>query len=280
MQISLDPLHPTQSTILEILAQTPGKTAEEILSQIKKESKISKSSLYRLIAQMLENQILVKDKNRLSLNYMWASHFQSVAQSLQKNYFSDPHVTQSINLKEGEIKTFYANSLSELDPTWNHLLIAIKELHPEIPFYAYNAHTTHAYSLPKSEIRLCQNCTRKGGLYFLFGNKTFLDVEGAKVYAKGGAQTQVREDHPFCREGYHFWVCADYILEVVFPPALIKYFEVLFQTVKTQDDFDPDFFQNLFNMKIKCKLTLRRSKEEAEKRIQIFQKLFGEKFEY
>ena len=102
-------------------------------------------------------------------------------------------------------------------------------------------------------------------VYFLTGNTSVLDRHGVSEYEKIGISTFASEDVPFPREGYCITVIGDFVFEVIYPPTVTEYFRLLFETTKDLAAFNPELFGKIFEMREKCRLTLRRNKKHAEK---------------
>lgn len=69
----------------------------------------------------------------------------------------------------------------------------------------------------------------------------------------------------FPREGYCVTVIGDFVFEVIYPQHITDYFRLLFETINDIQTFNPELFRKIFEMRERCKLTLRRSKKHAAK---------------
>ena len=54
------------------------------------------------------------------------------------------------------------------------------------------------------------------------------------------------------------------MIEALFPDVINQYLKVFFDTIKEIKDFNPEIFQNIFKMKVECKVTIRRSKSQTD----------------
>jgi hypothetical protein len=68
---------------------------------------------------------------------------------------------------------------------------------------------------------------------------------------------------PFPREGYVLGICGDYIGECIFPEVLSRHFAFFFRSVENIKQFDPQLFKDVFHIRERCKLTVRRSGKAA-----------------
>ena len=68
-------------------------------------------------------------------------------------------------------------------------------------------------------------------------------------------------------------VLGDYIIELVMPNNIARFFEQIFVKVQKIEDFDFELFYSIFKMKAKYKISVRKSKKDAallRKKIQSF----------
>lgn len=262
---AFDPLHPIQSGILEALAATPGMTVAALHKTLNKakETRVSLPNLYRTVGQMVDAQILVREKGALSLNHAWIPHALHLAENIRANYGQGSIVKP---LKEGERREYAAESLGSLDGPWFHVLAHCADADTTREWHAYNSHPWHPIGMADTELRGYKALALKGiSCRMLYGSDTFLDRYGKKLAQSKAFRITIAEDAPFPKEGYALWVCDDHVVECVFPEAISKRFAYFFDTVKNIGQFDPGLFADVFAMKARCKVTVRRSRKEAAK---------------
>ena len=262
---TLDPLHPLQSSILEELAASPGLSIEAIHTQLTtKLIEVSRPNLYRIIGQMIEVQMLVKDKGKLSLNHAWIPHILAFAETIRSNYLEEKNISAP-PLQEGERRDYTAESLRGLDPIWFHILLGCADNDSAQEWYAYNSHPWHVIGMSDTELRGYNAITAKHiSCHMMYGNNTFLDQYGAKLVRIKNFQASVCTDIPLPKSGYAIWICGDYIIECLMPDSLSKRFDYFFEHVKNIKEFQPDIFADIFHMKAHCKVTIRRHEKEAD----------------
>lgn len=265
---TLDPLHPLHSAILELLAKSGFLTAQALGEAIRTEYAltISQASLYRQLAQLVLHQYLVKDNGTYGLNLVWLSRMECFALEAIRSHRISSDNDAIRNLKEGNQIEFFGESLQALDVTWSHVLVTIAQLTQERQWYAYNAHPYYPLGMLETELRLYQAFARQGiTFHMLFGNQTFLDTLGKDLIKISSYKTRTTDQPPFLKEGYVVNALGDYIIEVIYPEQISRHFTLIFQTVQSAEDYDPQLFLDFFKMKARCKLTLRRSNKEAQK---------------
>jgi hypothetical protein len=101
--------------------------------------------------------------------------------------------------------------------------------------------------------------------HMIYGNRTFLDLYGEKIIRIRGMTTTCTDRSPLPHEGYALWLCGDYLVDCVMPKIISNNFEFFFKTVSAVEQFDPELFSDLFRMRARCKLHVRRNAVEAER---------------
>ena len=261
---SFDPLHPLHSAIVEILAGRPGATVAALHRMLAAEgTDVSVPNLYRVVGQMTEAQMLVKAGGRLSLNLVWVSSIATFFDTVRERYLSGT-ASGELPTKEGKRREYHADSLAGLDPMWNDVLMKLIQVTKGGQWYEYASHPYFYLGIPETESRFYAGLRdRKVTCRVLHGNDTFLDLHGDKLVAMDGAKTAVDPNPPFPKEGYVLVVYGDYVMECVFPPDVAGHFAFFFETVRSMDGFDPQLFADVFRMKAKCKISVRKSAREA-----------------
>lgn len=263
----LDPLHPLQSSIIETLARTQGLTMAQLHQELTEENdiQVSLQNLYRTVGQMLEKQILVKEGMKLSLNFVWITHQMTFVEKLRQTYLQ-PQTSSDLPEKDDDRHEFTADSLVGLDPVWKDLLARIASSMPKNGLYEYASHPYYYLGKRETESRFYQGLIQRGiPCYTIHGNDSFLDTYGNKLVMMEGVQSITKANTEFPSEGYIVSIYGDLIVECVFPPVIAKHFAAFFHTIHTIDQFDPELFSSIFNMKARCKLTVRKSKKDAQK---------------
>ena len=263
----LDPLHPIQSSTIELLARAPGLKAQELHQRLREEFalEVSLTNLYRSLAQLLEAQVLVRNKGRHSLNLTWVTHLLRLSEAIAENYLTSERTEVEIPKRERDVKRFYSDSLLGLDGVWNDALLQLMNFTEERNWYAYNSHPWYSLGMPDTERRFYQALVSAGiSAHMLYGNKGFLDEYAERVFRVEGFRTCLSENTGFPEEGYALWVCGEYLLECEMPPAISSHFAFYFNSVTAVDVFDPQLFADIFKMRSRCSISIRRALTRAE----------------
>ena len=270
---AFDPLHPLQSRILEILAASPKLDVQDIHNHLKKD--VSVPNLYRIISQMVDAHMLVREDGKLSLNLIWIPHVLSFAETVRKTYTQQSKTMEFAPLKKKERREYMSESLSALDSIWFHLLMKIGNESKSKQWYAYNAHPWHVLGVPATELRGYESMGKSGlKTNMLYGNDTFLDRYGAKLVRAEKFHTAINAENPFPKEEYLLWVCDEYVIDCILPVNIAERFSHFFNSVHSIKEFDAQVFSDIFHMKARCKITLRRNKKEADKLHGVLKRYF------
>jgi hypothetical protein len=266
---SLDPLHPLQSAVVELLALEGGMSVAALRIALKDVHGITVSQphLYRLLADLHREQVIVRVRGSVSLNSVWISHLIHFAEQARERSASSSDASLDFaGLRDGEVRSFYADSLEKLDPVWNHAIVALTKLAETQDWYIYNSHPWYSLGMRETETRLYRGLIAEGiTFHMLYGNDTFLDRYGQKLIRMNGFHSACANGVPFLPEGHALWSCGSYLIECVFPDAVSKHFAFFFRSVERIEEFDPALFADVFRMRARCKVTVRRRAEEAEK---------------
>lgn len=246
------------------LAEHQDHTIQTLHQAINRKEKISLPNFYKVIDQLLTNQILSKEQGKIKLHTAWILSLFELHDKVKKNYIDNTSL--KTDLQEGEQKVFYASSLVELDNIWAELLnsMAFKDEKQE-GLFMYNAHVYHILGMPETEATNFKNMKQQlWKVHLLVGNESVMDMYAAEQIRLLWIDIVCNNQHQFLKDGYFINVVGDYILEALFPDIISQYFKVFFDNVNDIKDFNPEGFQSIFKMKSGCKITFRRSSSQAK----------------
>ncbi|MFZ2150731.1 MAG: hypothetical protein WAZ12_00220 [Candidatus Absconditicoccaceae bacterium] len=239
----------------------------------KKEEKISLPNFYKIIDNLLENQILTKEQGKLKLHTAWILSLFELNNKVRETYIEN---TLKLDLKEGEQKTFYASSLIDIDNIRAELLsiIALKGGKTE-SLYMYNSHLYHILGMPETETTNFKNMSKQmQKVYLLVGNESVMDQYAANIIKLQGIDIVCSDKTKFLKDGYFINIIGEYMIEALFPDIINQYFKAFFDNIKNLKDFNPELFQNIFKMKAEIKITIRRSKSQTDSLKKEIKKFF------
>ena len=267
----LDPLHPLQSAIIEVLSGAREITAAELLLKLRSGHGLeaSRQNVYRTIGQLLERQVLVRSKGRLSLNLMWVTHLERLSETIREHYLDEGNQFQDLPRKEGEVRKFKAHSLLELDPVWNHALLELARVNSGQLFYAYNAHAWYPVGMEQTELAMFRGLLQHGvSCRMLYGDNTFLDSYGLRKALLAGVDAKAVPHQelppPFRPHDHIVWAAGGHVIECLLPEVLSRHFLFFFSVVQGIENFDSQLFADVFRLRAACSLIVRKASAEAD----------------
>lgn len=272
---SLDPLHPKTGAIIELLAENKVLSTRELLKLLANQRliKMSTANFYKIVAKMVKHQILVKTGDHLALNMVWATYVHKYAEMMRQQKQSD--VTAFPPFKQGERRTFQAESLDKIDPIWTHLILYLFTQEKDKTIYVYEAHPWYLLGKPATERRMYESCIIQGKeIKILLGNKSFLDQYGYQLHKTTPCEVVITDNPPFPKEGYTFWMCGEYIIECYFSELISQYFSNFFETTKKIEEFDLKTFSSIFHIKVPAALQVSRDNKKAAEILKNLEKFF------
>ena len=254
------------SQLVEILSQETSLSVSEIEKRLFERygSMAASATLYRRIAKLLENQVVVAHRRRFSLNLVWVSQILRLAQGLQRTYGFPACEVVQLPRREGTSRTYTASSLRQLDPLWNSLMLEIGTRSGEKAWYGYNSHPWFALGMHGFEEALFRSLFGAGvKTYLLYGNDTWLDHYGVEQVRMEGLHQKIGLCEALPREGYAAWATTNYLIECQFPPKVAAQFADFFLHTRRIADFNRKAFEHTFAQKAACRLKVHKSRKRA-----------------
>jgi hypothetical protein len=266
----LDPLHPVQSAIIETLMHKRALTASQIHDILveKYSLKVSVANLYRVIALLVEKQVLTRVGTELGLNLVWLTHLIKFAALAREEYFLSNDTVIELPRNDGEQKIYSEDSLIALDPIWNDLLIVFGNKKVSDSIWGFNSHPWYFLASGATEQRLYQGLVSHGiSVQMLIGDDSFLDEFGCRMIAqdslKVGCRSRKRLPLLLQSDDLIYWVAGPYVAECRLPRSLSSLFSFFFSSVQSPEEFDIDAFSDLFRVKAKCSIVVTNSVKKA-----------------
>ena len=257
--MQFDPLHPTHSAIIEVLAKEAELSMSDLFKKVATEHAItiSTQSLYRIVGQMVDAGILLREKGKLFLSLKWLKETITLIQEAEETYIHNSESTLSIPQEDGDYRHYNANSLLAMEPLWDQIILKINAQSEEQNWYEYGSHPYHVLAMPTEEIPFYKSLKTSG-----IGNSSFLDTYGTQLLTTV-ANTAITDTPPFPKEGHILLVCGSYIISVVIPPAATDHLGSFYRTTNRIEEFEVELYNNVFTMKTPCKITVRKSTIDA-----------------
>lgn len=273
----LDPIHPLQSSVLEILSTERGVTVQELHSKVVTTgTEVSLKNLYRLVGQLIDHQLLVRTNGQLFLNHVWLTQLLQFTNTARQTYLAAELVAVSLPTKDGDKRTYNGSSLQALDPVWNDLLMQLAEVTRCREWYAYNSHPWYSLGMRDTETRLYKALVAKEvHAHMLYGNDNFLDRYGDRAIKVKGFRTKIEPTPTLPAEGYALWVDGEFFIESIMPDSIANLFAFYFRSVQSIESFDAQLFSDIFRMRASCSVTVTRNRARSKAYHAKLKKLFA-----
>ena len=222
---------------------------------------------------MRQHYIILKEGQTFSLNQSWIQKLHDFIEIADKTHTA--RKTMAVQLEEWESNVFYATNLQELDFTWADVVSSLCRLGLHDNTYQFDSHNFYIFVDPEQE-----NWVQKSFVeepyhnYVITGNDTFLDKYGLNFFNKEKYRGAIVSDAPFPTNGYYLTVVWDYLVEYFMPTAIFNHIHNIYNSISSYEQIDLDLMKSLLFMKAKCKLTIRRSKQDAENYTKIITSYF------
>lgn len=262
-------LNPTENAIITYLSQRGTARVSQIKDFLHtKKIAIGQAQLYNIIHKLYTHQCLTKHGPLLSLSSKRIHERESMIQ--QFHHHADSDHTDRKHLRQ---KTFYAQSIYELDPIRNDAFHSFVRLQKTEKVYFYNSHPYFILSSPDLEGDFMQALASRTQVYFLTRDDYQADQIGAQRYhERSGIHVTKSNTQHFPRDGYMLNIIGDYMIECIFPKELTDAYDALFQQNDLTSDELRQQCRTLFIADYQCKLIIRQHASEAKRLSRLIEK--------
>jgi hypothetical protein len=261
----LDPISPLFNAIVEMLADSPHLPVSELHAGLrKKKLKVTLQHLYRVVNRMVEAQIVLKERGKLSLNRLWLAQVGIFAENAVKRLEGEGGRAW-FPLKDGQHILLTADTLAGVQAVWYSTLAQLYDhLGKDVKVvYKYYAHAWWLTNESDAARKFFREIGKRGVVcYWLFGNDNYLNRTAVKEY-KDIFHMRIAHRAVFPTEGYNLNVYGDYVLECIFPQTVSKHLKLLFSSIASDKDFDPALLKDIFDLKGKYVIKLWKNAKLA-----------------
>lgn len=227
---------------------------------------VSLPNFYKIIAHMVDDQILIRPKGRVQLHALFMRYLFGLTEASTKAYF-DQENSSIHHIAVGQQESWEENTLYDLNVIRMDLLWQLVKMHEWETSYHYCSHPYHLLATPlKEKTNLEELTTSEDKSYILIGNNTFLDRYAAQQLADDKFLIKCADkETPFPTEGYCVDIIGDYIVECMLPQNMSEHFVPFFQTIVWIEWYKPELLCQVLKMKSPCTIKLIHSPEHAQK---------------
>lgn len=239
----------TIDNVLKVLSKNKNISLKELHTLVNQEEKISLPNLYKITNNLLDNQILSKNKRKLSLNTSRIIELDLFLKETKNNYLEKRE--NFIHIKEGWIQKYEVNSFVEAETLWSEIYTQLSIIQgKDNGIYSYNSHFYYLLAFPETEKTIRKSVHQLSEkTKFILWNDSFLDQYSIEILRLKWFQTIINKKTKFPKKGYVIDVIWDYYIEFFIPDTISTYLETFFNNVKKMEDFNLEIFKSIFLIK-------------------------------
>ena len=230
--------------------------AQTVKSLRKSLGSVTIQGIYRILRNLLTEEIVIKQSNEYSLNEDWrrniASHFSQVP---------DP-----VTLSEGDSIRMNFNSLLTLALQWKNIAFPLQDIHAPFPVFDYNPHYIWAYlgeRRKESETYYYEWFEKHNVSFFLaLGGKTICDIE--TMNDMGNYSDNIVAGVPLFPNNICKIAIADYVITTRISTKFANEIEQIYKKSTTLKELKQSLF-TLAHAKNSMSIIVERSKNKTKK---------------
>ena len=209
-----------EEVIVDSLADGPHDSLV-LLEKIQKKTKVTKQGFYRALRELLNDEIITKNKQLVLLNPLWASRIEKFVERI--NTVSTHKESEALlRLDEGDTMVFRFKSIIDLYLLWNHYFFIFCQK-TEGPVVFFNTH--NFWALIRSDIENGMYAWIKENnkkAYSVIGHGTPLDRTTSDYLKADYGIELTYQPTPLIRETVFPAVFGDYIMSTIIDPATVR----------------------------------------------------------
>ena len=236
---------------------------------------VSLPNFYKIIAHMVDDQILIRPKWKIQLHALFMRYLFGITEESTKIYHAqETNTLQQIAIWQQETRE--ESNLYELNVIRADLLGQLVKMHDSVRTYHYTSHPYFLLSTPlKEQTNLEDLASEQHRSHFLIGNTTFLDRYAAQQLSPELYETKCVDDAAFPEEWYSVDIIGDYIVECMFPRNVTEHFALFFNTIVGIEGYNKELFCQVLKMKSPSTLKVIHSPEHAQRMKMKVEKYFS-----
>ncbi len=252
----------TKETIISLLAA--GATdSTDLQKAVSEKQKVTKQGFYKALRELVQTEVVVKNKQLLILNNVWVNRLHDFIASVDTSY-STQSVDSFLSLEEGESMVYHFKTIPSLDALWMHYFFIVAKKHPEEPIVFYNAH--EFWSLFRFEVENFMYKWIKDNhraTYLVVGSNTDLDRDTTKYIRDFGFELTY-ETKPSFNKNYFTTVIGDYILDTILDMNTANAIDLLYKNNMVWNDGVSAQLSAILSHLKRSKVVIERNHKKAE----------------
>ncbi|MCI0597493.1 hypothetical protein L0Y34_00230 [Candidatus Parcubacteria bacterium] len=196
---------------------------------------ISRAGFYKVVKGLKKKEIVVQEKNTLSISKIWLAEAQDFFRSLTAQKETPSYLAERIaHLESGERLVYTFRSLKEIDIFLLHLLIDVSERVHEKQILIHEPHEFFILLNEARTYRLLEDMRRrKQSLVLLVESRDAIDSEILKQYLRAPADGYRASNTPSGNVARHIThVVGDVFIELALSKRFLEQLSALYATNK------------------------------------------------
>ena len=279
-----------ESLILDILSKKAKLSSKEIFEHFTKKypRRMTIQGFYKVIRKMLDDRILLKDGQLISLDSFWISKVVEFSKNIERTYSPISPTSTNILVEEGESRTFEFENIISMDNLWSHGLNLVRQYYIDHKHSDKNAYSRNYFSVFQIARTESENVNIQ---YFESSNMQWCMASGYNTFLNHLPTKLIEEEnyHQFVfdfekyvaenkdktiEKNYWITVIGDFIFEAYFPKYVFELIEKIYADTQAISEFNADKISNLFQEPGKSILIISHNKKRAELTRQDVKKLY------
>jgi hypothetical protein len=261
--------------IIHCFRRQPQLSQREIFSQLRTTKKVSERAVFKELAKLVEQGILVRVKGRYAVKVTWILELLELGDDLTKQSLHRKSLDIQVPEPGGRLRWKF-NDLRRMDAFWVQLMFVLFSISKRKQMYVWSPHFWFHLLDLKKELQAMRAMKTGGNKHFLIiGSDSYLDKLPARYWNKHVYDWSYAVG-PFEGEDRRYIdVIDDYVLTVLFTPQFVKELDALLDRVRNEHDLQKIDLNTFFNKRTMVTLTLENNPAKAKRLTKKFKEFFG-----
>ncbi len=227
-------------------------------------TKTSKESVYRILRELLKQEVINKAQKKYSLNRHWIQKMYIF--SLQHSKKQDTVDSHSIlQFNDGDSITYKFKNADLMGIYWGHLYDYVVDIHPQnIPIIIYHPHEWLVHARKTSEEYFLNRINKdKKLVLFSIGGNTELDKKFKRDWSSEYLKINTNTKVTGLRSNRYINILGDFIFEVRTTIVFEEAIDDFFQKNKVINKTNIEELQQIVHNQCITKLIFSRNKKKA-----------------
>jgi len=259
---------------IDILDQGP-LSGGELVKRLIQDTQTSKESVYRILRELLQQEVINKAQKKYSLNRHWIQRMHAFS----LRHTTSPHQIDThgiLQFNDGDSITYEFKNPDLMGIYWGHLYDYVMDVHPaDIPIIIFHPHEWLIHARKTSEEYVLKRFEKdKKLVLFSIGGNTDLDKKFKKDWSNMYLKINTNISVNSIKKNRYINVLGDYIFEVRTTLAFEEAIDGFFQRNTVVNKSNEKELKQIIQKHYRTKLIFSRNK----KRAQLLRKKFSKDF--